>query len=151
MECGRHYCPFVRSTHSSRRPHVSFVDAVRSVLTQYAVFSGRSRRSEYWWYTLFAVVVSLVASQIDGAMGSRFVSIVVALALFLPGLGVSMRRLHDTGRSGWWLLIGLVPVVGVIVLIVFYVQDSQPTANVHGPSPKHEPVIDGDVVAAPAV
>lgn len=125
---------------------MSFVDAVRSVLTQYAVFSGRSRRSEYWWYTLFAVVVSLVASQIDAALGSQVVSIVLALALLLPGLGVSIRRLHDTGRSGWWLLIGLVPVVGVIVLIVFYVQDSQPMTNAYGPSPKHEPVD-----AAPAV
>lgn len=130
---------------------MSFVDAVRSVLTQYAVFSGRSRRSEYWWYTLFAVVVSLVASQIDAALGSQVVSIVLALALLLPGLGVSIRRLHDTGRSGWWLLIGLVPVVGVIVLIVFYVQDSQPMTNAYGPSPKHEPVVDGDVAAAPAV
>ena len=130
---------------------MSFVDAVRSVLTQYAVFSGRSRRSEYWWYTLFAVVVSLVASQIDAALGSQVVSIVLALALLLPGLGVSIRRLHDTGRSGWWLLIGLVPIVGVIVLIVFCVQDSQPMVNAHGPSPKHEPVVDGDLVAAPAV
>ena len=130
---------------------MSFVDAVRSVLTQYAVFSGRSRRSEYWWYTLFAVVVSLVASQIDAALGSQVVSIILALALLLPGLGVSIRRLHDTGRSGWWLLIGLVPVVGVIVLIVFYVQDSQPMTNAYGPSPKHEPVVDGDVAAAPAV
>lgn len=130
---------------------MSFVDAVRSVLTQYAVFSGRSRRSEYWWYTLFAVVVSLVASQVDAALGSQVVSIILALALLLPGLGVSIRRLHDTGRSGWWLLIGLVPVVGVIVLIVFYVQDSQPMTNAYGPSPKHEPVVGGDVDAAPAV
>lgn len=130
---------------------MSFVDAVRSVLTQYAVFSGRSRRSEYWWYTLFAVVVSLVASQIDAAMGTQLISIVLALALLLPGLGVSIRRLHDTGRSGWWLLIGLVPIVGLIVLIVFYVQDSQPMANAYGPSPKHEPIVDGDLAVAPAV
>lgn len=130
---------------------MSFVDAVRSVLTQYAVFSGRSRRSEYWFYTLFAIVVSIVAAQIDAALGVQFVSIVLALGLFLPGLGVSIRRLHDTGRSGWWLLIGLVPIVGLIVLIVFYVQDSQPTVNAYGPSPKPEPVIEGDVAAAPAV
>jgi uncharacterized membrane protein YhaH (DUF805 family) len=96
------------------------------------------------------MVLSLIASQIDAAIGTQFVSIVLALALFLPGLGVSIRRLHDTGRSGWWLLIGLVPLVGLIVLIVFFVQDSQPAANAYGPSPKHEPVVDGDVAVAPA-
>jgi uncharacterized membrane protein YhaH (DUF805 family) len=131
---------------------VSFADAVRSVLTNYVTFSGRARRSEYWWYALFAFVVGLVASMIDQAIGAQVVSLVAALALFLPGLGVSIRRLHDTGRSGWWLLIGLVPIVGFIVLIVFYVMDSQPAANAYGPSPKHEPVLGGgDIAVEPAV
>jgi uncharacterized membrane protein YhaH (DUF805 family) len=131
---------------------VSFVDAVRSVLTNYVNFSGRARRSEYWWYTLFAFVLGLVASMIDQAIGAQVVSVVVALALFLPGLGVSIRRLHDTGRSGWWLLIGLVPIVGFVVLIVFYVMDSQPSTNAYGPSPKHEPVLGGgDIAVEPAV
>jgi uncharacterized membrane protein YhaH (DUF805 family) len=130
---------------------VSFVDAVRSVLTKYATFSGRARRSEYWFFALAYLIASVVANIIDQMIGTQLFVYILALALLLPSLAVGVRRLHDTGRSGWWILIGLVPIVGFIVLIVFYVQDSQPMTNAYGPSPKHEPVIEGDVAAAPAV
>jgi uncharacterized membrane protein YhaH (DUF805 family) len=118
---------------------MSFMEAVKAVLTNYVGFSGRARRSEYWWYMLFYVIVVIVASVIGGMINFPLLAVLVELALLLPNLAVAIRRLHDTGRSGWWLLIGLIPLVGAIVLIVFCVQDSQPGQNKHGPSPKAVP------------
>ncbi|MFI7081302.1 DUF805 domain-containing protein [Micromonospora sp. NPDC049903] len=122
---------------------MSFTDAIRSALSQYAGFGGRARRSEYWWFALFLFGVGIVAALIDSALGLDFdattggpVSLLVNLAFLLPSLAVSVRRLHDLGRSGWWLLIGLIPIVGWIVLVVFFVQDGQPGLNRFGPSPK---------------
>jgi uncharacterized membrane protein YhaH (DUF805 family) len=115
---------------------MSFGDAVRSVLTQYTGFSGRARRSEYWYFFLFSFLVSIVASLIDTALHSIVLGLIVTLGLILPSLAVSVRRLHDTGRSGWWLLIGLIPLAGAIVLLVFYCTDSEPGPNRFGPSPK---------------
>ena len=122
---------------------MSFQDAVRVCLTQkYVDFSGRARRSEYWYFVLFGIIVGVVAGIIDGILGTRgtaggtgLVGAITSLALLLPNLGVGARRLHDTGRSGWWLLIGLIPLIGWIVLIVFFVQDSHPD-NQYGPNPK---------------
>jgi uncharacterized membrane protein YhaH (DUF805 family) len=122
---------------------MSFQDAVRTCLQQkYVDFSGRARRSEYWFFVLFYVIARFVAGIIDSIIGTRgfgggqgVLGTLVALALLLPGLGVGVRRLHDTGRSGWWILIGLIPIVGAIVLIVFFVQDSHPD-NQYGPNPK---------------
>lgn len=123
---------------------MSFADAVRTCLSKYADFSGRGRRSEYWWFFLFNVLVSIVASIVDSILGTDFdtgsglVGGLASLALLLPSLAAGARRLHDTSRSGWWLLIGLVPLVGWIVLIVFFVQDSHGD-NQHGPNPKAAP------------
>ncbi|GAB2927363.1 hypothetical protein GCM10027047_25150 [Rhodococcus aerolatus] len=115
---------------------MSFADAVRSCLTQYAGFSGRARRSEFWFFYLFTFLVGVVAGIIDSILGTgSIVGGIAALALVVPSLAAGARRLHDTGRTGWWQLISLVPILGFIVLIVFWVQDSQP-ANQHGPSPK---------------
>lgn len=112
-------------------------------LKQYAVFQGRAQRKEYWYYILFfilfAIVVAIVESALgltDPEMGSGPLSLVYSLALLVPSIAVAVRRLHDTGRSGWWILIGLIPVVGAIVLIVFYVFDSEPGDNEYGPNPK---------------
>lgn len=115
---------------------MSFPDAIRTVLSKYATFAGRARRSEYWWFILFNMLVSLVAGAVDGMLDTYIVRAVVALALFLPGLAVLVRRLHDTGRSGWWVLIGLVPLVGFITLIVFAALNSEPGTNRFGSSPK---------------
>jgi uncharacterized membrane protein YhaH (DUF805 family) len=115
---------------------MTFGAAISSVLTQYTGFSGRARRSEYWYFFLFNVLVSIVAGVIDTALNSPVLGIIVTLGLLLPSIAVSVRRLHDTGRSGWWLLISLVPLVGAIVLLVFQCQDSEPGANRFGPSPK---------------
>ena len=124
---------------------MSFTEAVRSVLTQYATFSGRARRAEYWWFVLFNVIVSIVAGILDGVLGTGFgsgsgvVSLVVSLALLVPGLAVTVRRLHDTDRSGWWILIALVPFAGFIVLLVFTVMDGTRGLNRFGSSPKLPP------------
>ena len=115
---------------------MSFQDAVRICLTQkYIDFSGRARRSEYWWYALFSFAVQAVVSVIDRGLGSQFLGALVSLALLAPSLAVAVRRLHDTGRSGWWLLLVLLPIIGWIALLVFYLQDSQ-GPNAYGPSPK---------------
>ena len=115
---------------------MSFADAIRSVFSKYATFSGRARRSEFWWFTLFAVILYIIVGIIDAAAKNAILGIIVGLGLLLPSLAVTARRLHDTGRSGWWILIGLIPFVGFIVLLVFECQDSQPGANSYGPSPK---------------
>jgi uncharacterized membrane protein YhaH (DUF805 family) len=115
---------------------MGFPDAVRSVLTRYADFTGRARRAEYWWFALFSVIVVVVAAIIDAAIGFPLLQLVVTLGLFIPSLAVGVRRLHDTDRSGWWLLIGLVP-FGGIVLLVFYCLEGQPGHNRFGPSPKY--------------
>ena len=101
------------------------------VLKKYAVFDGRASREEFWTFTLVNLIVSLVLHTVLGVLG-----FIYNLAVLVPSLAVGARRLHDTGRSGWLLLIGLIPLIGIIVLIVFWVQDSKPGANEYGPSPK---------------
>jgi uncharacterized membrane protein YhaH (DUF805 family) len=112
-------------------------EAVRSVLGQYVGFTGRARRSEYWYWTL-AVVIGVVICIVLTAIAKIFLVLYILflLAVFLPGLSVLVRRLHDTGKSGWWVFIGLVPFVGGIVLLVFACLDSTPGTNQYGPSPK---------------
>ena len=139
---------------------MSFTEAVRVCLRKYVDFSGRARRSEYWFWTLaqglvlLAVYAVLIAVTIaTGALGSvddsgvastggglvsallGLLFLVVALGLFLPSLAVTVRRLHDTNRSGWWYLLSLVP-FGSIVLLVFCCLDSTPGPNQFGPNPK---------------
>jgi uncharacterized membrane protein YhaH (DUF805 family) len=119
---------------------MSFVDAIKTVLSKYVTFSGRARRSEYWFWALAVFIAGIVTNLIDRGLGTEpgrvgLVSGLLGLATFLPNLAVTVRRLHDTSRSGWWVLIGLIPLVGAIVLIVFAVQDSHGD-NEYGPSPK---------------
>ncbi|MFJ9901793.1 DUF805 domain-containing protein [Streptomyces sp. NPDC101152] len=107
-------------------------------LKKYAVFSGRARRKEYWMYTLFITIIYIVLAIISSASKSAGIALLVIfyLAILLPSLAVGIRRLHDTGRSGWWLLFGIVPLVGGITLLVFTCLDSQPGPNKYGPNPK---------------
>ncbi len=114
-----------------------------TALKKYAVFSGRSRRSEYWYFILFYLIIYIALAVIDGVTGSfdsksgiGLLTSIFALALLIPSLSVSVRRLHDTDRSGWWLLIGFIPLIGAIVLIVFFVQDSGAGTNRFGSNPK---------------
>ena len=112
-------------------------------LKKYAVFGGRSRRKEYWYFVLFSVIVSLVLSAIDALLGTLSSSTnvgllggIYGLAIIIPSIAVSVRRLHDIDRTGWWVLISLVPVIGAIVLLVFAVLDGTPGENRFGPNPK---------------
>ncbi len=109
---------------------------------KYAVFKGRSTRSEYWYFTLFNILAVGVFGLIDQLMGTfNFdagygpLSAIYTLAMILPGLGVSIRRLHDTGRSGWWFMITIIPVIGLLVFWYFALLDSDPNPNEYGESP----------------
>ncbi|HRW05364.1 MAG: DUF805 domain-containing protein [Caldilineaceae bacterium] len=119
-----------------------------AVLQKYFDFSGRARRKEYWYFVLFNIIVSIILAVIDQAIGTGsmesgvgLLGSLYSLAVLLPGLGVSVRRLHDTGRSGWWILINLIPLIGSIVFLVFTVSDGDPGPNQYGPSPKASPVM----------
>ena len=113
------------------------IAAIRHGFSNYVNFSGRTPRSLFWWWVLFVFVLLFVLGIIDSATMSsmdidptgRPLSLIASLLLLLPNLGMGVRRLHDTGRSGWWILIGLVPFVGVLVLIYFYIQPSQETTT----------------------
>lgn len=108
----------------------------------YANFQGRARRKAFWMFVLFNIIAILALGFIESMVGLRgdsgygILSGLYSLAVLLPSLALAVRRLHDTGRSGWWILIGLVPLVGGIILIVLYALDSQPGANQYGPNPK---------------
>ena len=107
------------------------------VLKKYAVFYGRARRTEYWMFVLFNFIIAMAISIVESLLGSPgFIGMLYGLAVFIPSLAVSVRRLHDTGRSGLWLLIAFVPLIGFIVLLVFMVQDSEYGQNQYGPNPK---------------
>lgn len=121
------------------------------VLKQYADFSGRARRKEYWMFFLINFLISMAIGFVGGFVGgmsgdpsmasiTMLLPMLYSLAVLLPSIAVGVRRLHDTNRSGWWLLIGLVPVIGAIVLIVFFVQDSQSGSNQYGENPKADEV-----------
>lgn len=106
------------------------------VLKKYTDFSGRARRTEYWVFALINLVISMILSAIDTALSLGFLGIIYSLLVLLPGLAVTVRRLHDTGRSGWWVLIGFIPLIGWIILLVLMLLDSDPMENEYGPNPK---------------
>lgn len=112
------------------------------VLRSYSDFSGRARRSEFWYFVLFNFLISMGLGIIDGALGFQLGSNVgilggiYSLLVLVPSIAVSVRRLHDTDRSGWWLLIALIPLIGAIILIIYYVQEGTPGENEYGLNPK---------------
>lgn len=132
---------------------MTFVEAVKSVYRRFLDFGGRACRSEYWWFVLFNVLVAIVVGIVEvalglgsgmmmagnGGMSAAFaggpLSIIWMLINIIPGIAVGIRRLHDTDRSGWWLLIGLVPLVGGIVLLVFFCSKGTTGPNRFGPDP----------------
>lgn len=103
------------------------------VFERYALFEGRAGRAEYWWFFLANFLIGLVIQVLAGVSDALVIlSLIYSLALLIPGLAVAVRRLHDTNKSGWWILISLVPLVGIIVLIVFLATDGDPGANQYG-------------------
>jgi uncharacterized membrane protein YhaH (DUF805 family) len=127
---------------------MGFTHAIKSFWSNYANFKGRARRSEYWYVQLFLVLTNLAAAVIDLVLmdydvdrflangGGGIVGLIWIVATIVPALAVLIRRLHDTSRTGWWALIGLIPVVGGIVILVFTVMDSTAGENKYGVSPK---------------
>ncbi len=114
---------------------MSFSEAVKSGFDHYVKFDGRASLPAFWWWFLFTILVAIALQIMDGIIfeESMLLTIVVWLGLILPNLSVAIRRLHDTNRSGWWILIGFIPIIGFIVLLVFYLQKSDPGDNSYGP------------------
>lgn len=114
----------------------------KMALQKYAQFTGRSRRSEYWYFVLFYFIIAVVAVILDNLLGIAFLELygpiylIVVLGLVIPSLAVVVRRLHDVGKSGWFYFIVLIPIIGGIWLLVLMVTDSQPGTNKWGPNPK---------------
>ncbi|MBH0026937.1 MULTISPECIES: DUF805 domain-containing protein [unclassified Pseudoalteromonas] len=110
-----------------------FMEAMR----RYTDFSGRTRRKDFWMFILFYAIFYVVCAVVDGVIGTApIVTTLFSLAMLIPSISIAARRLHDTGRSGWWQLIALIPLIGAIVLLVFYVLDSHQGENDFGPNPK---------------
>ncbi len=107
---------------------MQFQDSIKTCLNKYATFSGRASRSEYWWFVLFNFIAQVVA-----AILSENLSYAVAVALLLPGIAVGVRRLHDRDKSGWWMLLIFIPLIGSIVLLVWYCQKGSESDNRFGP------------------
>lgn len=123
---------------------MTFGQSISRCFSKYCTFTGRASRSEYWWWILFTAIIGLLFGIPSGLQsihesspsGLPVISYIVSAVLFLPSLGVLFRRLHDTGKSGWWWLIGFIPVVGTIILIVFCCQPSQTFSNQYGGMPE---------------
>jgi uncharacterized membrane protein YhaH (DUF805 family) len=113
-----------------------------SALKKYAVFSGRARRMEYWMFLLFNVIISIVLGVVDSVVGTAteagvgIISSVYSLAVLVPGIAVTVRRLHDTDRGGLWILIAFVPCIGALILLFFMAQPGKPGSNQYGANPK---------------
>nr|WP_264185535.1 DUF805 domain-containing protein [Roseicella aerolata] len=119
---------------------VGFQDAVATCFRKYADFTGRARRSEYWWFFLFNLLMQIATGLVDavlfGAEGQGLINLLYGLGVLLPGIAVGARRLHDIDRSGWWLLLIFVPLVGFILLLVWFIRPGDAGPNRFGPDPR---------------
>jgi len=115
---------------------MTFADAIKTCFNKYADFSGRATRSEYWWFQLFFILVYFMLGILSAVISEMFamLAIVFALAVFIPAIAAGVRRLHDTDKSGWWLLLGFVPFIGLL-LLYFLAIAGTPTDNRFGPVP----------------
>ena len=122
---------------------MDFVTSIKTVLAKYAVFEGRARRSEFWWWILAMWILQIIVNVIFGGIsGNRngflaFIGWVITIILVLATIAVGCRRLHDTGKSGWLQLLYIIPCIGPIILIVFWAQAGNPGDNTYGPPPAY--------------
>lgn len=116
---------------------MTFGESIKSCLNGYVKFDGRAPRSEYWWFWLFGAILLLIANAIELSMLNKHdtLEILVNLAIFLPALSVSVRRLHDLNKSGWWYLIIFIPLIGAIVLIIWFLMRGTVGTNDFGEDP----------------
>lgn len=113
------------------------------VIRKYVDFSGRARRSEYWYFALFNLIILVPLALLSGVTAGgkadnpfAWLYVLYVLAILLPSIGVNVRRLHDIGKSGWWIFIGLIPFIGGLMLLIWHCMDSEPETNRYGPNPK---------------
>lgn len=107
---------------------------VEYLKNNYTNFSGRASRPQYWYFILFVVIIAVILGIIDGILfQTQVLGLIFSLAILVPNIGLGVRRLHDLGKSGWWYLIVLVPVVGPIALLVMFCLKGEPKANAYGP------------------
>ena len=146
----------MESASAGRPAHMmGFSDAVQNVLmNNYANLDGRASRSEYWWFVLFNLIVSIVTFVIDSTLGTMvtydmgYVGLIALLALLLPNVSVSVRRLHDIGKSGWWILLAIIPIVnfiGIFVILVFTLMEGEEHPNQYGNVPTNTLEHDGNI------
>ena len=146
----------MESTSAGRPAHMmGFSDAVQNVLmNNYANLDGRASRSEYWWFVLFNLIVNIVTLVIDLTLGTMvtydmgYVGLIAFLALLLPSVSVSVRRLHDIGKSGWWILLAIIPIVnfiGIFVILVFTLMEGEEHPNQYGNVPTNTLEHDGNI------
>lgn len=107
-----------------------------NALKKYTVFDGRARRKEFWMFALFNFIITLIIAFIESFLDTQIISIIYTLAILLPSIAISVRRLHDIGKSGYWYFIGFIPIIGSIWLLVLMCKDSQAGENIYGPNPK---------------
>jgi uncharacterized membrane protein YhaH (DUF805 family) len=129
---------------------MGFGQAISTGFRKYVNFSGRARRSEYWYWVLFSVIVGFVAAIVDMQLNTQLNSSIANLVIAIPSIAVAVRRLHDIDRSGWWVLIGLVPLVGFILLVVWFASEGTHGPNRFGPDPLDENPVPNQQFGAPA-
>ncbi|GAC1372726.1 MAG: DUF805 domain-containing protein [Aquirhabdus sp.] len=110
-----------------------FLDVLKN---KYALFEGRARREEFWMFTLISIIISIVVGFVARAIGLNFLAAVYSLAILVPSIAVAARRLHDINKSGWWQLVGIIPIIGWIIVIIWYATDSDEGSNQYGENPK---------------
>lgn len=103
---------------------------------KYALFEGRAHREEFWMFVLINFIISLAVGALASAIGLKFISFVYSIALFVPSIALATRRLHDINRSGWWQLLAIIPIIGWIIVIIWYATDSDAGSNQYGENPK---------------
>ena len=129
---------------------MTLMQSISTCFSKYITFNGRAQRSEFWWFVLFIVIGSVIAGSIDSTIFGKntfmlgetnfyfrtgFFGMIFSLGTFLPTWTVEVRRLHDIGKSGWWILLGLIPVIGFIILLVWMISKGTSGNNAYGPSP----------------
>jgi uncharacterized membrane protein YhaH (DUF805 family) len=114
---------------------MGFGQAISSGFSNYVNFSDRASRSEYWFWILFVIIGDIVAMAIDYALGIQVISTLFSLAVLLPGIAIAVRRLHDLDRSGWWVLLALIPLIGAIILLIWFCSRGTDGPNRFGPDP----------------
>jgi len=115
---------------------MSFAEAIKDGFDHYATFNGRASRRAFWWWVLFALLVNVAANLTWRASDSTLPLLIIWLGLLLPNLSVSVRRLHDTNHTGWWVLLSLIPLIGLLFLVlIFFIDEGDETENRYGPPP----------------